>query len=385
MDASDDEGIEMTSESLVQHFLQTHHSALFARGLHLSTDALEDHDPPPFFRDMLAQPQLQRRDLAYLLLLSLESQHFQHVLNAVQPLRSFDLVGLLPTELARLILIQLDPPTLLLCERVSKSWRARATDSLVWRHMYQEAGFELDKEAANWWCGYGNNSPGSEEQNGLFLDEGLVDSDPHQHPQRLAGWMPPPKSLHLASVSSLHQAEDGRPQINYKHLYRIQVAAARNIRNGIFSVHEIATPHIAHPADEPPMYPDPAPGVASMHDSVYCFQAVGNRLIAGGRNADGSPPDVLEYDLATGQIMQIFTGHQTSVLTLQFEAGLTNALITGARDGSLIIWDLDTAAPRAEIQAHQKSLLNLNFDSKEGLLVTGSKGLLPLCETALKC
>lgn len=363
---SEDEAIDTNHENIVQAYLQANHGSLCARGLQLNSEVLADQDIAPAIQPALALPQLQRRDLAYLLLLSLEPANLQHVLTAIQPLRTFDLVGLLPIELSRLVLIYLQPKELVACELVCKTWRTRARDSLVWRKVYCEAGYHVDTEAVNWWCGYGDHSISQH----LFVDEGLADLAQPAN----ASWTPPPKSLCLSGVSKIHQAQDGRPQIDFKHLYSLQVKAACNMRQGIFRVHEIRSPDRPHRSHSPPMYPDPPPTSVFHHDSIYCFQFLGNRLIAGGRNVDASPPQVIEWDLSTGQIMQVFAGHQASVLTLQFEAGLTNALVTGSSDGSLIVWDLDTATPRTEIAAHTKSVLNLHFDSQANTLVTASKG-----------
>lgn len=377
-----DEAVDTSHESLIAGYLQENHSALYARGLQLSSDALDEHDIPQLSRHVLSQSSSFRKDLAYLLLLSLEPQHLQHVLSAIQPLRSFDLLSLLPTELTRLILVHLDPPSLVTCERVCKSWRKKVTDSLVWRRVYDDARFAVDTEAADWWCGYGETQQNllhaghSGLPSQLRTDEGLFEGGSNRAAVLSAGaHAPPPKSLYLPGVSSLHQSLDGKPQINYKHLYKLQVQAAHNIRAGHFKVHEISTPGTSHTAQEPPMYPHP-PSSEEVN-GVYCFQFHGNRLIAGGRADDENQPYIVEWDIATGQPVQCYVGHNASVLALQFETGLINCLITGSSDGCLIAWDLDTANIRAEIQAHEKSVLNLSFDSQSGLLCTASRGAFP--------
>ena len=319
------------------------------------------------------------------------------------PFLHMDPVAKLPPELTYEIFSYLDIPTILNATLASRSWRARILDSGLWKVLYTKEGWKADARAIR-------NfelevleplSPQSRKSRGRNFETDLGEpkqkkrvpqtglaSRSEEGPSRLdtnghARIGPDDEGDHymadahrtysfssdgsdqtpitrLAPMlhppirpSLLVRQPNGTSQVNWAYLYKQRRRLEANWHKGRYTNFQL--PH--------PSYPKEA-----HRECVYAIQFIGKWLVSGSRDRT-----VRVWDLETKRLWHKLSGHAKSVLCLQFDPSPEeDIIISGSSDRSIIVWKFSTGEMIRQItDAHDDSILNLKFDSR--FLVTCSK------------
>ncbi len=154
--------------------------------------------------------------------------------------------------------------------------------------------------------------------------------------------------------SLMMQASSGQSRLNYHHVFKQKRKLEDNWNAGSYKSFQL--PHRDHPEE-------------AHSECVYTIQYIGNYLVSGSRDRT-----LRIWDLETQRLVrEPLTGHTGSVLCLQFDNRPNeDIIISGSSDTDVILWRFSTGKMLKKIaQAHRESVLNLKFD--ERFLVTCSK------------
>ena len=146
----------------------------------------------------------------------------------------------------------------------------------------------------------------------------------------------------------------GNEQLNWAGVYKQRRRLEENWNTGRFTNFQLPHPDFPHEAHR---------------ECVYTIQFVGKWLVSGSRDKT-----LRIWDLETRRLRSPpLTGHSQSVLCLQFDPGENeDIIISGSSDTSVIVWRFSTGQKLKEIpHAHRDPVLNLRFDHR--FLVTCSK------------
>lgn len=190
-------------------------------------------------------------------------------------------------------------------------------------------------------------------------------SVPHEETERSSDttethhalYCPSETDIQGESDSNLHlmmQTSSGQSRLNYHHIFKQKRKLEDNWNAGSYQSFQL--PHRD--------YPEEAHG-----ECVYTIQYIGNYLVSGSRDRT-----LRIWDLETQRLVrEPLTGHTGSVLCLQFDnRPKEDIIISGSSDTDVILWRFSTGKMLKKIaQAHRESVLNLKFD--ERFLVTCSK------------
>ena len=146
----------------------------------------------------------------------------------------------------------------------------------------------------------------------------------------------------------------GQSRLNYHHVFKQKRKLEDNWNAGSYQSFQL--PHRDHPEE-------------AHGECVYTIQYIGNFLVSGSRDRT-----LRIWDLETQRLVrEPLTGHTGSVLCLQFDnRPKEDIIISGSSDTDVILWRFSTGKMLKKIaQAHRESVLNLKFD--ERFLVTCSK------------
>lgn len=146
----------------------------------------------------------------------------------------------------------------------------------------------------------------------------------------------------------------GQSRLNYHHVFKQKKKLEDNWNAGSYRSFQL--PHKDHPEE-------------AHSECVYTIQYIGNYLVSGSRDRT-----LRIWDLETQRLVRKpLTGHTASVLCLQFDnREKEDIIISGSSDTDVILWQFSTGKMIRKIpQAHNESVLNLKFD--ERFLVTCSK------------
>ena len=146
----------------------------------------------------------------------------------------------------------------------------------------------------------------------------------------------------------------GNAKLNYHHLFKQKRKLEHNWDTGQYKSFQL--PHCDHPED-------------AHTECVYTIQYSGKHLVSGSRDRT-----LRIWDLDTQRLIrEPLQGHTGSVLCLQFDDRKEEDLIvSGSSDESVILWKFSTGQMIKRLaHAHRESVLNLKFDKR--FLVTCSK------------
>lgn len=149
-------------------------------------------------------------------------------------------------------------------------------------------------------------------------------------------------------------ANSSRYRTNWKYLYNMRRRLESNWELGKYTTFQL--PH--------PLYPE-----EGHQECVYTLQFDANYLVSGSRDQTMRIWNMHTYRLVRAPL----TGHQGSVLCLQFDADpAEDILVSGSSDSNIFIWKFSTGELVQKItKAHRESVLNVRFDKR--ILVTSSK------------
>jgi F-box and WD-40 domain protein 1/11 len=250
------------------------------------------------------------------------------------------------------ILLFVDLPEILACLRVSRHWHRIAGDNIIWRGFYYRAGFSIDAHAAR--------------QAGLNLQPTLAPpptpSTPSSPPlstlSKFAYYLPSyPSSLRTSITSSTTQhslesdlqlvrretsASLAPLSLDWKFLYKTRLDIEARLA-----------------------LPDRTPALFKLlghQDAVYCVEYDGETIITGSRDKSICVWSIRNFK---PKLKMTLTGHQASVLCLQFDH--TGYMVSGSSDSTVIVWDL-TAEPENRmtevLREHKGGVLDIKMDSK---------------------
>ena len=381
-------------------------------------------------------------DIAYEVLRTLRTSNIAAVVERLTPLLHMDPVEKLPPEITSEIFAFLDAPTLLTASLASRTWRERILESRLWKQLYADQGWGMDVEevktfenahtghttlmrdefrkarthlrstdgssdqplhkrrATSSWLGQrARNDSGDiaqwREQHGVIeadgesFDSGANGADqempdvssneihnplsPQRRNKRLSQdsgdemALSPVRRRRQVSIaplaielnpplrpSLLFTEGSGGERLNWSYLYKQRRRLEDNWAKGRYTNFQL--PH--------PLYPQEA-----HKECVYTLQFFGKWLVSGSRDKT-----LRVWDLDTRRLRgSPLAGHTQSVLCLQFDPTKEeDVIISGSSDTSVIVWRFSTGQKIHEIpQAHRESVLNLRFDHR--YLVTCSK------------
>ena len=170
----------------------------------------------------------------------------------------------------------------------------------------------------------------------------------------------PSRSAHSADRASTTErplmlfAASGQPRLNYHHVFKQKRKLEDNWTNGQYRSFQL--PHRDHPED-------------AHTECVYTIQYSGKYLVSGSRDRT-----LRIWDLDTERLVtKPLQGHTGSVLCLQFDhSEEEDIIISGSSDTHVILWRFSTGEMIKQLtNAHRESVLNLKFDKR--FLVTCSK------------
>ncbi|KAI0725815.1 quinon protein alcohol dehydrogenase-like superfamily [Fomitopsis betulina] len=290
-------------------------------------------------------------------------------------LLQFDVLGMLPDEVAIHVLSFLSPDALLICTLVSRRWKSLSEDQLIWKALCSDRGWRWrspsDTPALQPSADYpvhesdDDEGMGDEEEDAvqsmLLDDSGYVstmDIDSLSAPSTLAG----PSNPTLQSMSSPSRFAPlpslrsplNSSEPNYKLLYQTHRRIRHRIMHGSYRLYNLQTPG----------------GTMNHTNAIYCLQLytypdTGVQVLFTG----SKDQSVREWNLATGEVTRIIEGiHTSSILSICVHNGL---LVTGGSDRRVAICDLRTNAVVKKMDDHMDSVLCVRFDDKK--LVTCSK------------
>lgn len=147
---------------------------------------------------------------------------------------------------------------------------------------------------------------------------------------------------------------DMKKKLNWQYLYSQRRRLEANWEAEKYTNFQL--PHPDHPHE-------------AHGECIYTIQHSGNYLVSGSRDRT-----LRIWDLDTRRLVRSpLTGHNGSVLCLQFDASPEEDLIvSGSSDASVILWRFSTGQVIQRIRkAHRESVLNVRFDKR--VLVTCSK------------
>ncbi|KAK1828700.1 F-box/WD repeat-containing protein 1A [Podospora conica] len=395
----------------------------------LSSLALAPSDG--YFPDWLTQhiaglPKHQKTELVMAILSDLPTSVIAQIVEQLNPRLYIDFVRYLPPEVCLKILGYLDPVSLINVARSCRTWYDLALDWKLWEQVYYMEGFKAKEgEIASW----------ERKANG---DDALTHDQPdgHAHKKRAISASPPrdgdvdmagvdtvarsetvdtemtefsifgdptakssisqrmgaldvqsaaarggsrkgkeiatspepdfllsPKDglLHKAAASyGLPQAalwmfdsSSKRYKLNWRYLYTLRRRLESNWELGKYTNFQL--PHPNHPEE-------------GHGECIYSLQFNEKYLVSGSRDRT-----LKVWDLETGRCLRTLTKHEGSVLCLQFDSHPDeDIIVSGSSDSNIIVWKFSTGEVVQTLdKAHQESVLNVKFDKR--ILVTCSK------------
>lgn len=160
--------------------------------------------------------------------------------------------------------------------------------------------------------------------------------------------LPLPEPYHVAYV--WRSADSGEVvSLNWVYLFRQHRLLDRNWAQG----YHIQTRILPEPID-----PTEALSGATQVLGIYSLQFDSTRVVTGSRDCK-----VRVWDLETQECTRTMTGHNGSVLCLQFDAR-TDTVVTGSSDTTIMTWDISTGRARQVYRGHTDAVLNVRFDDK---------------------
>lgn len=324
---------------------------------------------------------------------------------------------ILPPEITALVFRYLSPIDVLRSSISSRSWRERALDNNLWRLLYTREGWSADMaevrtaesiEARRRLASSRQSSPrsirrkptsepernttvkrardtlhhdfvppspnidGWREQHGTpEADEDMIMIEhPHLAQNHLVSPISQTEAATPSSSTSPSHVTPGllspplcpnlfvddpdSPRINWLYLYKQRRRLEDNWHNHRYVAFQL--PHPDHP-DE------------AHEECVYTIQYSGNWLLSGSRDKT-----IAIWDLDTQRRVRTLSGgHTGSVLCLQFdEHQAEDIVVSGGSDSLVVVWRFSTGHMiRKIVNAHKESVLNLRFDHR--YLITCSK------------
>ncbi|KAJ1664406.1 hypothetical protein IW140_004097 [Coemansia sp. RSA 1813] len=307
-----------------------------------------------------------------------------------------DFLSCLPYEIAMVIVIYADFPTVTTIAQVSRSWRRFAHDNAVWRRLFlQQQEWRTPRALAS--AGYHRHNhrnhrhvgAGSQATGLRRLHSG------HFGAPSAPALVETSDSSGIASPSACSTNGMNTPRIGDDSSFS-SAAAGGGSTHPLMSAYvgsslrpALTLQHMVAPSPTPSMI-NGLPGgcggrlrgadwrylfqqrleldrhwekgIADMHvvtghaDSVYCVQCDHDKIVTGSRDRT-----IRVWDSQSFDCLRTLTGHDASVLCLKYD---DTAMVTGSSDATVIIWDWETGTPKLRLVSHSAGVLDVAFDSE---------------------
>lgn len=151
----------------------------------------------------------------------------------------------------------------------------------------------------------------------------------------------------------MYDGSSKRYKLNWRYLYTLRRRLESNWELGKYTNFQL--PHPNHPEE-------------GHGECIYSLQFNEKFLVSGSRDRT-----LKVWDLETGRCLRTLTKHRGSVLCLQFDSHPDeDIIVSGSSDSDIIIWKFSTGEEIQKLdKAHAESVLNVKFDKR--ILVTCSK------------
>lgn len=375
-------------------------------------------------------PVAERTEYVMSIIDQLPTSEVCEIVRRLRPRLYIDFFQYLPQEVCLKIIGFLDPVSLINTARASREWMPLAMDRKLWEQLYVLEGFRVirsevdnferslnedqsmtDKKDVEEHASkrrsqsqkalppvrdddfemvdastavdtpasiFGPSRSGrASRKSNADRDENMTDLPPlqspksAQHPTRQAGIRKPqdrssrrlsvashlPKdSSVLSNMSSLVVVDpsDNKKKLNWQYLYSQRRRLEANWEAEKYTNFQL--PHPDHPRE-------------AHKECIYTIQHSGKYLVSGSRDRT-----LRIWDLDTRRLVRDpLYGHAGSVLCLQFDADPEeDIIVSGSSDATIILWKFSTGHIIQRIKkAHHESVLNVRFDKR--VLVTCSK------------
>jgi len=90
-------------------------------------------------------------------------------------------------------------------------------------------------------------------------------------------------------------------------------------------------------------------------EGIYCVQFDDHKIISGSRDNT-----IKIWDLNSGLCARTLSGHSASVLCLHYEG---NRIVSGSSDTNIMVWDMETGSVVRTLTGHSDSVLSLRFEN----------------------
>ncbi|KAK6509195.1 hypothetical protein TWF481_003956 [Arthrobotrys musiformis] len=341
-----------------------------------------------------------RTEVAYKLVRSLPTSAIASIVERLIPVLHLDFVALLPSELSLQILSYLPPRSLLNASLASKTWRKFAMEPRLWKGLYRAEGWSLNDEASFQFeremRGEGKRKLQHDAEHfvrqryGLNSDENLsttatqgdarsplsatTTTTTNQQPTPPTSFQthtpdeedlypapfpsaPPlpssPCTSDPANITSITTYGLTHPRLNWAFVFRNRKKLEENWRTNRYVSFQM---------------PDPAYAHEGHSECIYTIQHSTKYLLSGSRDRS-----IKIWNIHTRRLVKSLTGHEGSVLCLQFDdSPQEDVIFSGSSDTNVIVWRFSTGERLKTItKAHSESVLNLRFNKK--YVVTCSK------------
>ncbi|OAL23757.1 hypothetical protein AYO20_10903 [Fonsecaea nubica] len=376
---------------------------------------------------VMTQNEQARAEIAYEVLRTLRTSKIAAVVERLTPLLHLDPLEKLPPEITSQVFSYLDAETLLTASLVSKTWRARIMDTMLWQELYKREGWgletkevgkfesalmrqdakrartllsgqpQLKKRATSDWLESKGRKVSADvsqwkEQHGVIeADEDMKSESSDDQEMQDA-----PTSIHNSPQRpNKRQSADSGDEMDYlsdavtrdDSLSASRAAQSLDppiktklVTYGSNGEEKLNWIHLYKQRQKLEQnwtkgryttfqLPHPSYPQEAHTECVYTVQFYGKWLVSGSRDKT-----LRVWDLETRRLRgKPLSGHSQSVLCLQFDpTEKEDVIISGSSDASVIIWRFSTGQKIHEIpSAHEESVLNLRFDHR--YLVTCSK------------
>ncbi|KAJ2816229.1 hypothetical protein FBU31_006656, partial [Coemansia sp. 'formosensis'] len=251
-----------------------------------------------------------------------------------------DFLSCLPYEIAMVIVIYSDYPTIQTIAEVSRSWRRFARDNAVWRRLFlQQTEWRTPRALAAAGCYYHSGSRANRMQNNIASSR----NDAAAPSSALASGANTPRvgdeDMYAAGgYGSDIPLGDATANANSASMQRILAAyTGSSLRPALTLQHRVA--------------PSPTPSLV---------RKFGGRLVGADWRYLFSQRLKLDNNWKTG-VADIHTvaGHADSVYCVQYDH---EKIVTGSRDRTVKIWDSKTLQCTRTLAGHDASVLCLKYD-----------------------
>lgn len=336
---------------------------------------------------VMALNEAERSDFVYNVLRTLKTSSIAAIVERLRPLLHIDPVAVLPPEITSEIFSYLTPSMLLEASRASKAWRESTLDGRLWKQKFNLEGWGLDmEEVRNFEQNYNNRLQRAkiqvDQQSQNKRPRAEMDGPEEVSPSRqsrstsnVGTWNDryaikeegveitsgvDPRSETERQEEFSHDQEmmirtgSAHSRLNYHYVFKQKRKLEDNWNAGSYKSFQL--PHRDHPEE-------------AHSECVYTIQYIGKYLVSGSRDRT-----LRIWDLDTQRLVRKpLSGHTASVLCLQFDNRENeDIIISGSSDTDVILWRFSTGKMLRKIpHAHRESVLNLKFDHR--FLVTCSK------------